>query len=621
MSVFNAFDYLYLNPELSAYMNVTSVEQAQTYYNANTSKYLATSLSVLPSNFNSEVFLTSARDLANISSLSQGIKLAMANQGLTAQQISKKQKYVANVYQSVQYLGANAFGFTGSNTISSNNLISGDAIKVIDDKSTEMYFTVASSTSNSFMINTNNTILYQSSNYLFYGINVTDYDRIAQVNYARIIGGYSNVNSNGVAVSAVSSSNTNFVANAANSNFNPQLYRMLYPDSRALSDVQTYLDWVNKRKNEVYRILNVDDVAFGNGNKYVNFNYLNISSNIVFRGSFINGITEYINPASCNIPGDSNKIATENAIKYYTDFRMSNLQNLGSFTNMVINDSILVKSTGTFSNNANIFGSLYVNSNSSFSNDVNIVGNTFIKSNLDVTASSTFRNSMLLSGGNANATFCNCVLVNGSMSVTGNIYNARIGLGYMGSFLTSNNGSNIIQAQNYNDNSDRRIKKDIDPVSPEDCLAKICKMNIASFSYNYGHPETDAQRTTGLIAQELEDQGLGEYVYYTPGYLPDIMKNGVIDGDHLCFVNNTDNDIEAGKDIKLITEDDEEVFLRVIRKLERGVFEVAPPLLTEKRRCLIYGYRTSSLRNVDYKQLFVLALGAIKCLAATKARA
>lgn len=605
MSNFSAIDYMFLNPELVAYRNILTVEQAYTYYIANSNANLAINVSILPSNFNSEVFLASSRDLANISSLSRDIEYAMSNFGLTPIQIAKKQKYIPNIYQSVAYRGSNVFAFDTSNAITSNNLVENNNVRLLDASSTEMFFKVVSVSNNTFAVQSNNAILYPSSNYLLYGINATDYDRIAQINYARIIQGYSNVNSNGVIVSAVTSNSTNFLRDQSDSNFNAALYKVLYPDSRSMNDTQAYLDWVNKRKNEIYRIINVDDIAAGNGNKYVNINFLNISSNIVFRNKYIDGISSNLDPALCNVPGDSNKLITEYAIKNYLDVRMSNLQNLGSFTNMIINDTIVVKTQGTFSNNVNVFGSLYVNSNSSFSNDVTVVGNTYIKSNLDVTNAVTMRNSLMLTNGNA--TFSNGVLVNGSMSVTGNLYNARIGLGYMGSFLTGNDGSNIIQAQNYNDNSDARIKTNIQHISPKQCIDIINKLNVATFEYNYGNSNMD-KPTTGFIAQELESQGLTDYVYLTPGYTPDILKWGDIDGNYLFI----DHELEVGNDIKLVI-DDNDVFVKVIKRQERGVFIIYPNI-DSNSRVLVYGYKTDTLRNIDYKQLFVVAIGAIKHL-------
>lgn len=606
MSNFDAFNYLYFNPELTAYSGIVTVEQAQGYYTLNSNLHLAAAATVVPTTFDPEIFINSSRDLANVSSLSKDIALAMSNQGLSSTQISKKQRYIANIYQDVVYTGSNTFTLSMSNMLGSNNLLAGDAIKVIDNNSTELFFTVSSVSGSGFTVS-NGGGLTQARTYLLFGINVTDFERIARVNYARIISGYSNLNSSNAVVSSVSSSNTNFISSVTDSNFNASLYKILYPETRSLTDVQSYLDWINKRKNEIYRIVNVDDIAAGSGNRYVNINFLNISSNIVFRDSMVDGISTFLDPALCNVSGDSNKLITENAIKFYTDFRLSNLQNLGSFTNMLVNDEIVVNSQGTFSNNVNVFGNLYVNSNSSFSNNV------AIQSNLDVTGASVFRNSMMLAGGGANATFSNCVLVNGSMSVTGNLYNARIGLGYMGSFLTSNNGSNVVQAQNYNDTSDRRIKNNVESLSPEECLDRVCRLDVATFSYLYGHSHTDAKGTTGVIAQQLEKEGLAEYVYLTSGFLPEVMKEGTIDGDYLY----ADADLQVGRLTKLVMAG-EDVIVRVMRKLERGVFQVSPSVIGGGGHCLVYGYHTDSLRNVDYKQLFVLALGAIKCLAGAR---
>jgi len=453
--------------------------------------------------------------------------------------------------------------------------------------------------------------VYDTSNYLLFGIKVTDFDRIAQANYARLFAGYSNMNTNGTIVSAISSSNTNFLVSEIDDTFNAPLYRMLYPDSRSLNDTQTYLDWVSKRKNEVYRIQNVSDIAYGNGNTYTNINFLNISSNMIFTGTFINGITEYLNPSTCNIPGDSNKLITENAIKQYADIRMSNLQNQGSFTNVLINDSIMVNVNGTFCNLLTSIGGLYVGSNSTFSNDVTIVGNNNIYSNLDVHGTTTLRNSMMLTGGNA--TFSNNVMINGSMSVTGNIYNARIGLGYVGNYLASNSGFNIVHAQNYNDNSDARIKNNVVNIDPNVCLDTINKLDVVEFQYMYGKKDIDTLRVVGFIAQDIESN-VGKYVYHTSEYIPNIMVQATLDMNRLIVDNNYDDNIIIG-DVKLILDNEIDAMITVTRKLERRVYETAPHAFgTDPQRCLVYGSKIDDFKNVDYKQLFVLAVGGIKAL-------
>lgn len=578
MSAFNPVDYLYLNPELVAYMNVLSIEQAKTYYDTNPGIHIPVNISVIPSSFDAEVFLASSKDVANMSSLSRDIVFAMSNQGLSSGQIAKKQKYVPNLYCTAQYTGANTFSVAGT-TLNSNNLSVKDSIKIHDERSVEMFFTVDSLTANTFTVSSNHSTpgLYATSNYLLYGINVTDYDRIARINYARIIGGYSNVDQYGTIVSALPVLNTNYLSDIGNSNFNALLYRALYPDSRALDDKDTYLDWVSKRKNEIYRIVNVDDIAFGNGNQYVNMNYLQISCNLMLTGTSIKGVTTFLDPELSNLVGDSNELITANAIKYYTDNRLTALQNQGTFEDAEI-DNLIVNNISTLCNIVDVQGDL------------------------------TVRNSMMLTGGNA--TFSNGAIINGSLSVTGNVYNARIGLGYMGSYLNTSDGINIINAQNYNDNSDERIKTNISPVITKRCLDIISNLDVCTFSYNYGHEETDNKTTTGLIAQDLLKRGYDDYLYYTKGYVPNIMRPGSLDGNYLYV--QTDVELMISRKVKIIV-DDADTFVTIVKRMEKGVYMISPATtFTTNKECVVYGYEDDKLLNVDYKQLFVLALGAIK---------
>lgn len=613
MNTFNGPDFLFLNPELTAFLDIKTIESAQSFYNTigGSNSHLATNINIIPANYNGEIFISSSRDLANISALSRVIERSMSNVGLTPTQIARKQRYVASIYQDLVYTGANEFVLTSYNAFNgfnTNSLNIGDEIKVIDRNSTELFFTINGVNSNSFEVTPTIYNIFQTSNYLIVGIKCTDFDRISQINYARIFGGYSNIDSNGDIMSFIpgGTSNTNFVTNVADPTFNASLYKMLYTDARSFNDEQAYVDWVNKRKNEVIRIKNVDDVAFGNGNLYTNFNFLNISSNLLFRGKFIDGIISNIDPSSCNMPGDSNKLPTEYAIKNYADYRFGNIQTLGNFSNIAVAQSLNVNSNSTFKNDLNVWGSLYVGSNSAFSNNLDVIGNMYIHSNLDVVNTVTMRNSFMLTNGNA--TFSNGAIVNGSMSVTGNLYNARIGLGYMGSYLTGNQGVDIIQAQNYNDNSDVRIKKDICAITPRTCLDILCGLNIKEFNYNYGIEKVDRKREIGLIAQEVEEV-FPEAVYETVGYLPDIMQGAMIEYDRIVLDNVFE--LVENKEIKLVIDGKDEVYVTIKRRLERSIYTIAPALYFNTR-CLIYGYKTQNLKNVDYKHLFVMALGAIR---------
>lgn len=607
---FIAADFMYLNPELSVEFNIQTIEAATIFHSNNSTLPLARNLSLIPASFNPNVFLSSSRDIANVSSLSRVIATSMSNQGLTAAQIGRKQEFIASIYQQVIYLGSNIFRLVNSNAVAfgSNNLLDGDMVRIIDEYASYHTIQVGTVTPSNFTMSNSIALVYPSSNYTLYGILATDPVRISKINYARFVTGYSNINVGGVITSpSPPGAPPLFLSSNIDSNFDPELYKTLYPDARTLTDNESYIDWVNKRKNEVYRIRNVYDIAYGGGNLYTDINFLRINSNIDFRGVFIDGIQTYLDPSRCNLPGDSNKLITEYAIKNYTDVRVANLQSQGSFANIVINDTIVINQSATMSNVLYVMGRSYFNSNATFSNDVLIQGSAYVKSNLDVSGPSVMRNSMMLTGGNA--TFSNNVIINGSMSVTGNVYNPRIGLGYMPGFLTSNTGLNIVQAQNYNDNSDLRIKKNIIGVHPKTCLDIIKKIKVKEYHYNYGRACDDVP-CMGFIAQDIEAIDK-RFVYETDGYLPDVDIMGEISGDRL-FVNA---DLREGM-MKVIVETSD-LYIRVIRKLERGVYEITPPYHSSRRACHVYGYHTNALKNVNYKELFVVAVGAIQELLAS----
>lgn len=609
-SNFNVVDFMNLNPELSVYLNINTVEDATDWYSNYSNLHLATSMHELPSTFNPNIFISSSRDIANISSLSRDIKESMIRQGILLSQISRKQSYVANIYQPVTYIEPNCFYIESSFATNSNALLIDDNIRVLDPQSTELLFQVSNITSNMITVYPNTNQLYNTSNYMLYGIQATDFHLIAQINHFRLVLGYSNLNSNGEVVSAVLNSNTNYLSSSTDNSFNSDLYKLLYKNARGMTELQSFQDWTNNRKNEIYRIRNVKDIAFGDGNEYVNFNYLRMSCNMLIKGVSIDGISSNLDASLSNIPGDPNKLITTYAIKDYCDVRLADILNMGVFNNIITTNSFTASNTVIMTSDVDVFGGINVNSNSIFSNNVHIAGNQIVNSNLDVSGNVVLRNSLMLTNGNA--TFSNNVLVNGSMSVTGNIYNARIGLGYVNDYLNSNIGIDIIHAQNYNDNSDERIKKDITYISPKTCLDKLSQINIARFTYNYGLPHKD-KVTTGCIAQQLKSVGLDEYIYTTPGYVPNIMEKCTIYQNILTMEN--DIHIETNTNIKLIHRvNNTEHIVKILKKIERYIFQIDKPIssLNTIDQYTMYGYQTDALFNVDYKQLFVLAIGAIQ---------
>jgi hypothetical protein len=243
--------------------------------------------------------------------------------------------------------------------------------------------------------------------------------------------------------------------------------------------------------------------------------------------------------------------------------------------------------------------------------------NVTMCNDLEVKNTSRLRNSLILTGGGyldrcditSNLIVGNNTLVYGSMSVNGNFYNPRIGLGYMGNYLSNVDGADIIQAQNYNDNSDFRIKTNIRDVNDATNILK--NVSIKTFNYNYGVDHEDAKVYYGVIAQDIESVNT-DLVYQTRGYLPDIMKDAICNGVTLTF-DEPVHDLQQGRKIKLINKASQKPYETFVvstagdRTIQIDSSSGVPP-----GRYLVYGRETNDLKNVDYKQLFVLALGAIK---------
>jgi hypothetical protein len=224
---------------------------------------------------------------------------------------------------------------------------------------------------------------------------------------------------------------------------------------------------------------------------------------------------------------------------------------------------------------------------------------------------------MILTGGayidkcdiTSNVVIRNNAVVYGSMSVNGNFYNPRIGLGYMGSYLESNNGPDIIQAQNYNDNSDLRIKKDIKAV--DNALEIIKKISVKQFNYNYGIQNLDEKPVFGCIAQEVEAID-SDLVYHSDGFLPDVQQYATITGNVLRIHTELTPMVQwkVGDMLKLINKNMNEYHtVRIVEVVDAGTLLIDGVV---DGVYFVYGRGTRELKNVDYKQLFVLAIKAIQ---------
>jgi hypothetical protein len=188
--------------------------------------------------------------------------------------------------------------------------------------------------------------------------------------------------------------------------FNPSLYKVLYPDAARLTDQEAYVDYIAKRKNFIYRINNAEEFIA---------NYVS-TSNV-----HITGVNNSINRSLTS--GESNRLVTEFGIRTFTENLFDEISNNANFTQVFITSNMDVTGPAQF------YSTLDAYSNFRVANSSILTGSVSMSNTLYVQKEATFDSNLSV---NKNA------LIYGTLSVHGNVYNPRIGIGY----YMDSNGSN-----------------------------------------------------------------------------------------------------------------------------------------------------------------------------------
>lgn len=388
----NFVDYLYYNPELQAFSNVVTIEDARQYLNTNPyASNLIPNINVAPIITDATSILSVNRDTIPISYFNYIIQTAMSNEGISTTEINSKARYIPSIRQPIVYAGSNVFARVDTNfTFTNSNLRVGDSIKMFDRLSSEVFLTVDSTTSTTFHVAAHKYNLETSSNYILDGIKLVDPLRVAKIGLLRNYGTLPENQNNVLPESGV---------------FNPSLYRLLYPDAARFNDQEAYADFLSKRKANILRINNAEEIL---GN-FVE------TSNVK-----ITGVDISIDP---NTPASSNRLVSEYGIRQYTNSLFSAIGQQASFSQVVITSNLTATGPATFCNDLQVLSTLKVTNSSiltgavTMSNTLRVMKNAYFNSNVFI---------------DKNA------LVFGNLSVAGNMYNPRIGIGYM---LDSNSPS------------------------------------------------------------------------------------------------------------------------------------------------------------------------------------
>lgn len=249
MSDFDPVVFLYLNPELQADGSVTTVEDATTYYASDpNASNLLISLSNLPGTFDPEVYIVNNKALIDIGGINRAIRDAMSNDGLSLKQIEAGGEFLSTVYQPAILSNLNTFTITGSGfSISTSNLQVGDLIKFLKNNYENIYARVETIVNGTtFTVKHPTYANYQFcdnlASYVLVGIKLYDAERLARIAYLR----YLDANATEAPYLTIGVD--------YETQFNPDLYKLLYPDARLFTKEEAYLDYRSRLANEESRV-------------------------------------------------------------------------------------------------------------------------------------------------------------------------------------------------------------------------------------------------------------------------------------------------------------------------------------------------------------------------------
>lgn len=335
-SDFSAATFMYLNPEVVAFSNVTTVEAA---YDRYASEFSHLPYAVPPPAFQgpfvADMYVAQHRAVLDVSALNHVIQLAdIASTGLTSNTAKSggvPGRYVTNLYVAAELVAEDTFRIvqpTAPNAphyaLGACNVRVGDDVKILAGQGRELVFgevTELGSNGQTLRIAARDAaspVTDSNVAYTLFGIRVRDLERIAHINYTRrYLAGFSN--------EAPTPPLTGDAGGGAHG-FNPELYRVLYPDARFLTQEEAF---VSSRDNWVStvapRITNADEILTTTG---AVVDALRVTSNLdlppgtalTLDGTTVYSISTDDSTPSSNLRHPSNDaLITESAIKRYVE--------------------------------------------------------------------------------------------------------------------------------------------------------------------------------------------------------------------------------------------------------------------------------------------------------------
>jgi hypothetical protein len=161
--------------------------------------------------------------------------------------------------------------------------------------------------------------------------------------------------------------------------------------------------------------------------------------------------------------------------------------------------------------------------------------------------------------------------------------------------------------------SDRRIKKDVEPITGAKALEQIMQVQPVS----YGYIDTlyrPNHRTLGFIAQEVE-KVIPEAVSRVVDYLPNVLAEAEIckEGSQTILDFSTAKNIDANAELKAYAQSGTQTNYVVTGKVNNSVYILSGDNAAAK--VFVFGSKVNDFRSVDYDKVFVVGISAIQQLA------
>ncbi len=560
---FNPATYLYLNPELQAFSNVTTIEQAQTFYLSNVNgSNLPYSLSSLDPNFNARVFIHSSKNGLDVSSLNEVIRQAMSNDGYSATSLLATSEFMQSIQQPITYTSNNTFYMTNAVPLTPENLIVGDDVMIVIENESEVISKVTAIDSNTqpntFTVSNYANFSYSNaSNVELFGQRLYDAERLGIINWIR---GYRSPDPYA----------GNYVVDTS---FNPELYRLLYPDARHLTNMQCLFDYLTYRDDGELRIGNVGQFIIPNN-----------AESLILDGAKLEWSSNNISLSMQKAIWSSNYTGSFVSSDYATsNFAPSNTTNtrLNTLSN-------------TFSN--------YLPATNGYNVLVGSIGPTWSNS-IQTSGNWSFQGS--------NITFTSNVTVSQTLNVAGVTTIGTTGTSTSNTLVFDVKGA--MRADDYILTSDARTKVVVGAVDTAACLEFVKKAPVVSFVRRNGSAEDKTVPRYGFRAQDLEALD-ASVVRRLSDFLPNVMARAAFDDNgRMSIVGERPPTatavLKAGDTIKVVLEDGGHVTTTMMSDTA-----VDHPALRGVE-AFVYGTRVDDFAVIDNAQLFAVVTGALQRLA------